>query len=226
MQSLKQEFRNMNFFGSAILKLSAVTAMIGMMSSPAFSKDDKTKKVESKPAEAAVSTLKASGGLKWTGYGVGKSHTGDLALKSGTIQMKGTELTGGEFIIDMNSLSYKNKRLEGHLKSADFFEVTKPGFETAVFKITKVEALKPAKPTDPTHKISGDLTIKGKTNPIDFMAVVSQDGKKWKAVGDAEIKDRTTFDIRYNSTKFATVAQLADKAIEDRITINISVVAE
>ncbi len=189
------------------------------------------KKAEAAKVEAIeTKTINVSGGIKWTGYGVGKSHTGDLTLKSGTITVAGENITGGEFIFDMTTIAYPNKRLEGHLKSADFFDVTKKGFETATFKITKVEAIKPETKAggaaQPTHKIMGDLTIKGKTNPIEFSAVVSRDGQTWKASGDAEIKDRTAFDIKYNSTKFASIAQLADKAIEDRITIKIDVVTK
>lgn len=203
------------------------TLIAGLFSVATTNAKDEKKDAQKETAKvSAATTLKASGGVKWTGYGVGKSHTGDLTLKSGTVQLAGTELTGGEFTLDMNSITYKNKRLETHLKSADFFDVTKPGFETASFKITKVEALKPAKAGESTHKITGDLTIKGKTNSVDLMTVVTQDGKKWKAAGEGEIKDRTAFDIKYNSAKFAPLSQLADKAIEDKIKINIDVVAE
>ncbi len=188
----------------------------------AFAQAKKTAKKE----EPKAQNHKVTGGLKWTGYGVGKSHTGDLKIKSGTITTDGDKLTGGEIIFDMNTISEENKRLEGHLKSADFFDVAKEGFETSKFVIKKVEALKPAKAGDPTHKISGDLTIKGKTNPLDFTAIVTRDGAKWKATGDAEIKDRTKFDIVYNSKQFAPIAKLADKAIEDNITIKIDVASE
>lgn len=200
----------------------AVTAVILTLGLSAFAQGKKTAKTEA----AKVQTHKVTGGLKWTGYGVGKSHTGDLKIKSGTITTEGEALTGGEIVFDMNSISEPNKRLEGHLKSADFFDVAKPGFETSKFVIKKVEALKPAKTGDATHKISGDLTIKGKTNPIELTAVVAKEGAKWKATADAEIKDRTKYDIVYNSKQFTTVAKLADKAIEDNITIKIDVITE
>lgn len=170
--------------------------------------------------KAKSTTLPVTGGLKWTGYGVGKSHTGDLSLKDGKIEVKGTELVGGEFTFDMNTITYQNKRLEGHLKSADFFEVEKN--PEAKFKITKVEALKDDA-NGMTHKLTGDLTVKGKTSPIEVLAKITQEKSTWKATGEAEIKDRTTYDIRYNSKKFSTVAKLGDKLIEDNIKIQLDV---
>ena len=47
-------------------------------------------------------------------------------LKSGTVEMKGEEITGGEFTIDMTSLkTADSEKLQGHLKSPDFFDVEK-----------------------------------------------------------------------------------------------------
>lgn len=211
---------------SLVGQLILITLVSTGMSVFAQGKKSAVKKEASKTEEAKSISHKVSGGLQWTGYGVGKSHTGDLKLKTGSITTVGDVLTGGEFVFDMNTISEANKRLEGHLKSADFFDVNKPGFETSKFLIKKVETLKGAKAGEPTHKISGELTIKGKTNPIDFSAIVSKDGTRWKATGNAEIKDRTQFDIVYNSKKFAPVAKLADKAIEDNITIKFDVVTE
>src|SRR4051812_26497422 len=72
---------------------------------------------------AAVANYPLTGTVTWTGTGVGKSHTGTLNIKSGTVQLQGEEVISGNFVVDMNSLTYENKKLEGHLKSADFFDV-------------------------------------------------------------------------------------------------------
>jgi polyisoprenoid-binding protein YceI len=173
---------------------------------------------------AAGKTTKAevTGNLKWIGYGVGKSHAGTLQLKSGQVELAGDELKGGEFVIDMNSLdTADSEKLKGHLKSADFFEVEK--HPEAKFKITKVDVVPAAVAGGPTHKLTGDLTIKGKTNSIEVLAVVKKEGKKWMASGDAEIMDRTSFDIVYNSKKFAPLAKLGNKLIEDNIKIQLNV---
>ena len=61
--------------------------------------------------------------------------------------------------IDANSIDTGVEKRDNHLRSADFFDVTK--FPTLTFKSTKVE------PVDATHaKMTGDLTIKGITNHV------------------------------------------------------------
>ena len=70
-----------------------------------------------------------SGTINWTGYKVTGQHSGTLALQSGTLNIQDGQLLGGEFVVDMNSLTVtdlegKGKtNLEGHLKSDDFFGV-------------------------------------------------------------------------------------------------------
>ncbi|MEK6555965.1 MAG: YceI family protein, partial [Bdellovibrionota bacterium] len=93
------------------------------------------------PTTMTVDT--AASEVNWTGSKViGASHNGHIKMSSGSVQMDGKKLLGGEFVIDMNSInnvdlagSAKDKaKLEGHLKSDDFFGVAK--HPTATFKIT------------------------------------------------------------------------------------------
>lgn len=173
-----------------------------------------------KPAPMATA-LDVTGELSWTGYGVGKSHKGTIPV-SGKVEMKGDELVGGNFVLDMANLKTGDSpRLEGHLKSADFFEVEK--YKEGTFKITKVEVLPSAKPNEPTHKITGDLTIKGKTNSETLLATIANKEKKHTASATATIADRTKYDIVYRSGKFTPVATLGDKLIEDKIDVQLDV---
>jgi len=143
----------------------------------------------------------------WKGYKVTGSHQGVIAIKSGHLTFNENRLIGGDFIIDMSTITntdlegeYKGK-LEGHLKSDDFFGVEK--FPTASLIFTKV------KPTGKnSYKVTGDITIKGKTNSITFD--ISIYGNKV----NASLKiDRTKFNVRYGSTSFFD--GLKDKAIYD-----------
>ena len=100
----------------------------------------------------------------WKGYKVTGSHQGTITLKSGSLAFTNQKLSGGEFNIDMTSIintdlsgEYRNK-LEGHLKSDDFFGVEK--YPTARLQFTKVKMT-----SKNAYKVTGDLTIKGKTNP-------------------------------------------------------------
>lgn len=160
-----------------------------------------------------------TGVVNWTGYGVGKSHNGDINIKSGMVEMKGPRLVSGNFILDMTSLKTSDSsKLQAHLRSADFFDVEK--FGEAQFKITKVEEIKNSG-NGPNHKIFGELTIKGKTNPEEFLATITKSGAGFVAAAETEIKDRTKYDIVYNSGKFKAASLLGDKLINDNIKVRM-----
>lgn len=147
----------------------------------------------------------------WKGYKVTGSHEGTINLQSGDLAFKDDVLTGGAFVIDMTTISatdlegeYKGK-LDGHLKSEDFFGVEK--FATAKLEFTKVEAS-----GKNSYTVTGDLTIKGKTNPVTVN--VSVYGSK----ATATLKvDRTKFDVKYGSANFFD--GLKDKAIYDEFDL-------
>lgn len=161
--------------------------------------------------------------IGWKGYKVLGSHEGTISLKDGSLMMEDGQLTGGSFTIDMGSISctdlqgeYKGK-LEGHLKSADFFGVDK--YATAQFNITQVVS----RGTAGSYKITGDLTIKETTKPVRFnVQITEEDGTK-TATGEVTI-DRSDFDIRYGSGSFFD--NLGDNTIYDEFDLSISLVLE
>jgi len=149
--------------------------------------------------------------VTWKGYKVTGSHQGSIAIKEGQLTFKDEKLVGGEFTIDMSSIEntdlegdYKAK-LEGHLKSDDFFGVEKFPTATLVFKKVKSTGKN-------SYEVTADLSIKDKTNPVTF--AISIYGNK----ATANIKiDRTKFDVRYGSTSFFD--DLQDKAIYDEFDL-------
>ncbi len=150
----------------------------------------------------------------WKGNKVTGSHEGVIKIKSGLLKFNKEELIGGEFEIDMNSLvctdlsgEYKGK-LEGHLKSDDFFGVTK--FPTATLKIKKV-----IKQKGNIYECTGDITIKGKTEVVQFNTTLNKNS------ATAKIKiDRTKFDVKYGSGSFFD--GLGDNMIYDEFDLNIN----
>ncbi|MFD0988965.1 YceI family protein [Mariniflexile jejuense] len=147
----------------------------------------------------------------WKGYKVTGSHEGTIAIKSGSLTFDNGKLTGGEFVIDMTTINSTDlqgggkEKLDGHLKSDDFFGVEK--FPTAKLVFKKVTAS-----GKNAYNVTGDLTIKGKTNPITF--TISIYGNK----ATASLKvDRTKYDVRYGSTSFFD--DLKDKAIYDEFDL-------
>ena len=110
------------------------------------------------------SVNKSESKVVWVGKKVTGQHTGTVAIKSGAFEVKGGELVGGEFVIDMTTLTSTDLegeylgKLNGHLKSDDFFGVAT--FPEAKFKITKISA----KGTNGRYSVTGNMTIKSTTS--------------------------------------------------------------
>lgn len=149
--------------------------------------------------------------VTWKGYKVTGSHEGTITLKEGKLEFDGDQLTGGHFVADMTTLvstdltgEYKGK-LEGHLKSDDFFGVE--NHPTAELKITEVKSS-----GKNSYSVTADLTVKGQTHPVTFdMSVYGS-----KATANVKI-DRTKYDIRYGSGSFFD--DLGDKTIYDEFDL-------
>ncbi len=189
------------------------------------------KKAARKAAGAASATVYAvdpgTSELRWLGKKVTGQHNGTVKVKSGEIQAKDGMITGGNVILDMNSITVlditdpgTNGKLLGHLKSDDFFGVDRN--PTAVFVITRVQPIGDGKGGN-THKFLGELTIKGQTHPLEFNAMVSMDGTSAKASATGVTVDRTLYNIRYGSKRF--FEKIGDKAIDDKFTIDLDIAA-
>jgi polyisoprenoid-binding protein YceI len=197
-------------------KTILITAVIGFIALASFKMKEETYKADTKLSS-----------LEWNGKKLKGEHNGTIMLSSGEIIINKDAVTGGTFEIDMNSLtdkdltdpSYKTK-LEGHLKSADFFDAQK--FPKAKFVITSVTPIKEAKEGGYTHTVKGNLTIKDKTNEISFDAVIKMAEGKVACVGTATI-DRSKFDIKYGSKSF--FPEIGDKLIYDEFIVKFNVVA-
>ncbi len=163
-----------------------------------------------------------SSSIEWTAAKVTGKHNGTVKLSSGSLVFNGNLLQGGSFITDMNSIAVSDlqgesaQKLIGHLKSEDFFSTEK--YPAAEFQITKVI---PAGTN--MVDITGNLKIKGITQPLTFQAIVKRQGNTAVAVAKGVRIDRTKYDIRYGSNSFFN---LGDKAIEDEFTLSINLVAK
>lgn len=168
--------------------------------------------------------------IQWLGQKKipGGDHKGTVSVKKGSVNFdKNMKLIGGTIIIDMNSivdtdLSGKWKtKLEGHLNSEDFFHVSK--HQEASFKITKVEPTR-----SDIFKVTGNLTIRGKTNAETFEIKIGKKGKIMTATGEVTI-DRTKYGVTYNSEapayqKITKVAK--DKIIKDEIQLTLNLATQ
>lgn len=151
--------------------------------------------------------------VNWIGKKITGKHNGTVDLQRGTLQMKGDEIVGGTFVIDMNSIEVKDltgdskEKLEGHLKSDDFFGVAT--YPTATLDI------KSANKTEEGYYVNAEITIKGTTEPIAFELKMDGD----KATTSLKI-DRTKFGVRYGSGSFFD--NLGDNTIYDNFEMEVS----
>ena len=170
----------------------------------------------------SVSVNTAKSQVTWIGHKPAGKHNGTIGITKGEISLKGSEIVAGNFTIDINSLENLDMageegagKLKNHLMSDDFFDAA--NFPEATFEVTAVATydqaqlqpdkeeyqteFAPAKLSDvivenPTHFISGNLTMRGTTKNITFPAAVSIDNGVVKAVANFNI-DRTDWGLSY-----------------------------
>lgn len=152
--------------------------------------------------------------INWVGKKVTGQHEGTIDLKSGVLVFKGNKLAGGNFTVDMTTISTTDlkagqgkEKLDGHLKADDFFGTDKYPTAKLVFKSI-------GKKSDNVYSVTADLTIKDVTNPIKFDITVNKNN------ATAALKvDRTKYGIKYGSGNF--FEGLGDKAIYDEFELAV-----
>ena len=159
--------------------------------------------------------------IKWTGKEITtKSHYGILDLKEGSIYVNNDGIISGKVVIDMNSINCLDmsgrgkNRLEGHLRSDDFFGVNSYPEANLSFTSWSVNNL---------GKIlyKGDLTIKNITHPITFSGSVKKIDIGYRSTINLSF-DRTLYEIKFRSGKY--FQNLGDKLILDNIDISAEIV--
>lgn len=163
------------------------------------------------PAAGAAEVDIKNSEFDWYGSKVTGDHYGKIFLRESTLEEKDGKVIGGEFIMDMTTFTVENidspkyeKKFLDHMKSNDFFEVEK--YPTATLKINKIDG----------NNVEGDLTIKGKTNPVYFTMVQNGD----MVTGEMKF-DRTKYGMIYNSGNF--FKDLGDKVIHDEVVLTFKV---
>ena len=155
----------------------------------------------------------AKSSINWVGKKVTGEHSGTVNFQEGMLIFKGKKVVGGNFTVDMTSLTSTDltgdwqAKLNGHLKADDFFGTDK--FKTATLKFTKI-----ADKGNGVYGVTADLTIKGITNPVTFDLTVNGN----TATTSFNV-DRTKYGIKYNSKSF--FESIGDKAIYDDFELTV-----
>ncbi|WP_226389462.1 YceI family protein [Penaeicola halotolerans] len=181
--------------------------------------------------------------VTWVGYKPSGQHNGTIPVVSGNIKVNEGTVVGGQFTFDLTNLqildleagSEMHGKLFGHLQSADFFDTA--NFPEASFEVTGAEAYTSGVVTDaeqfesdntpksnseimvanPTHLISGNLTMRGVTKNITFPARVE--------VSEAGVSAEARFNINRIDwgVSYGDEATVADKAKDAFVynTVNV-----
>ena len=178
--------------------------------------------------QAAVFQVQpASSSIEWTGGKLvgGDEHKGTLDITDGRLAVEGDDITAGSFTIDMNSLTVTDLdeasgkgKLEGHLKNEDFFEVGT--YPTAKFEITSVAPV--TGEAGVTHRLTGNLEMKGVAKEITIPANVTVAGNTITANTPAFEIDRQQWGIEYGS---GALGLAQDKIIKDEMVLVVNLTA-
>ena len=197
------------------------------------------KEIEKPAKKEAVATTSysirpAESEVNWVGSKPTGKHYGSLGIKSGIIEVYNDSVVSGKVIIDMDDIEVADLRsdedshmkLTEHLKSSDFFDVE--NFPFARFEITSAKPFELNKAEEsqydfkegnkaPTHLLTGNLTLKGKTLSLTFPAYL--DITKGKISGTAKFSiDRTLWGVKHREE-----AQFKDKAQDKLIYNNVDI---
>lgn len=161
------------------MKLMVTLAAFAMLASTAYG------------ADAKYALTGDNTKVEWTGTKSDGKHSGGFKKVTGTATGgKATDLKL-DVVIDCDSLYSDSDKLTGHLKSPDFFSVKE--HPTAKFVSKSIEKDKKG------YKVTGDLTLLGKTKEISFPAEIGTDGKL-TLKADFKIK-RGDFGMTYGKGK-------------------------
>lgn len=157
------------------MRLMATLAAFALLTSTAFAADVKY-------ALTGDNTK-----VEWVGKKATGEHKGGFKKLKGTVTGTKPEDLKIEVEIDCTSLYSDADKLTGHLKSPDFFSVKE--HPNAKFTSKKIEKDKKG------YKVTGELTLLGKTKEISFPAEIGTDGKL-TLKADFKIK-RSEFGMTY-----------------------------
>ncbi|HYE97134.1 MAG TPA: YceI family protein [Rubricoccaceae bacterium] len=112
--------------------------------------------------------------IAWQAAKVTQQHDGGFRAFTGALYLDGDAVAGVDMTIDAASIYSDSERLTNHLRSGDFFDaenIPEARFRADTFAPATAEDR--AEAPAATHRVSGELTMRGQTNRITFPAAVA-----------------------------------------------------
>ncbi len=154
-------------------------------------------------------------------------HNGFILFNSGTLSnFTAGRPTRGTFSINMNSMistdeasAAGRKNVDDKLRSEDFFAVSR--YPTATMLVKQI--LPEQNPA--TYKVSGELTIKGVTKPIEFTTIMKQNGNTITATAKTNIsREKWTINHQPQPAPWDLLASIKDNLVDDDIPVSLELV--
>lgn len=177
--------------------------------------------------EGGATFMVTEGTVNWSGSNtVSKSgHQGTINVEAGELMVNQGQLLFGKVTLDMNSISVtdikdpgERRDLESHLKDSDFFETNK--FPKAEFSFTEVL---PSTMPNFNWVLSGNLTMKGKSVPVNIPVKVTIEGDILRAESPTFPINRTQWGVNFQSGILGTAR---DKMIDDTVPLSLKILAK
>lgn len=218
-----------------ILKLTMLSFITILAVSCKGNKENNTEtteaqeKMESTTEVVSYMADSESSQIEWEAGKLTGNHTGYLHISKGYVDLnESNEIEGGEFVIDMSTITVTDlegdgkANLEAHLKGTvegkegDFFNINE--YPTGNFVVTGMEVV------DGKTLMKGNLTVKEISKNIQFPVNMSLDGDTMILQSETFTIDRTEWDVNFRSKSvFPNVGELV---IFDEVEISIYLEAD
>lgn len=190
---------------------------------------------------ATYSIDKGKSTITWVGTKPTGRHDGTFPITEGSLQVAEGKLVGGTISIDLVNLAVVDEgisdedrqKLIGHLHSNDFFDVANhPEAQFIITAVTPVTTKDDAVQADsdtefklanPTHTVTGNLTLRNTTKSISFPAKINLSGNQILAQAKFNI-DRTDWGVSYGDESAAT-DKARDKFIHNKVNLGFDIQA-
>jgi polyisoprenoid-binding protein YceI len=168
-QSLFKQMKGIDMKKTFLASVTGLFIMISLVSTAALPGENSS-------PEHKVNINLENSKIQLTGTKTDEEHSGSAKLTGGDLVLDNTEIKGGSFTIDLNSTNNKDPKARFEIKKVTKLPVTRTDQGDIKF----------------THKIEGELTVKGQTRTISFDASVNMLNGKVTAASEAFRIDKDT----------------------------------
>ena len=218
--------KNMKILSNFLIVFLAVSLFVSCKNAPEgeAAKTGEASEEPGKPSANAQTFEVTDGKVFWAATKVGGAHNGSFTVSRGKIAVENGAVTGGVFMIDINSMTEvtmsgeMNTKFLTHMKSDDFFDAA--NHPQGQFTIVSIEPL--TGNAEANSSVKGNLELNGITKSVTFPANILVLEDKVSVVSPKFTINRTEWDMKYNA---AIIGTAADKIIHDDVALNVQLEA-